>query len=342
MLYATTRSKSETYTAYRALHEDLAPDGGAFVPFKMPKFTLQQLDQMSGQSFGETMAQILNIFFSARLTGWDIDCCIGKSAVKISAMSRRVILAELWNNPHGDFAYTIDILYQKLCGDTPEGKPTQWAKIAIYIAVLFAALLPLRNQGMRTVDICVNSGDFLVPMAAWYARNMGLPLGTIICSCNENSTAWDFLHRGELNTGAATVHTTMKALDVSHPAGLERLIFATLGFDENRKYLETAARRGVYQIRPDMVEQVSAGMFVSVVGKDRVVPLISSVYRSNDFVLDPYTAISYGGLQDYRAKTGESHPTVLLWQHSPMRFLDMVQNATGLAELDIEEKLNRN
>ena len=88
-----------------------------------------------------------------------------------------------------------------------------------------------------------------------------------------------------------------------------------------------------------MVKQLNDGMFVSVVGKDRVDSLISSIYRSNECILDPYTAISYGGLQDYRAKTGESCPTVLLWERSPLRFADEICKATGLSKAKIESIL---
>lgn len=339
MLYATTRSKTESYTAYRVLFQDFAPDGGLFLPFRMPKYDRAQIEKMKDQSFGETVAQVLNLFFSARLTGWDVECCIGKTGAKLSAMSHRVLLAELWDNPRGDFSYMVDSLYEKLCGDSPERKVSNWANIAIRIAFLFAIYGQLQIHGIDRFDAAVNCGDFSAPMAVWYAREMGLPVGTIVCTCNENSTPWDFLHRGELNTAAAVVSTSTKELDVACPGGLERLIFAVLGFEETEKYVHCLERKGVYQIRPDMVQSISNGIFVSVVGKDRVEPMISSVYRSNNRILDPYTAVSYGGLQDYRAKTGESCPTLLLWERSPMQFAKEVQSATGLSKSEIEKQL---
>lgn len=339
MLYATTRSKTDSYTAYRVLFDDCAPDGGRFLPFRIPRYTKEQINKMTEQSFGETIAQVLNVFFSARLTGWDVDCCIGKAGTKLSAMSHRVLIAELWRNPEGDFSYIADRLYEKLCGDAPERGVSDWANIAIRISVLFALHSQLCKLGFEGFDIAVNSGDFSVPMSAWYARQMGLPIGTIVCTCNENSAPWDFLHRGELNTGLPVIHTVTEALDVANPSGLERLIFSALGFEETQKYVQCASRKGNYHIRPDMVKQICDGMFVSVVGKDRVNPMISSVYRSNNYILDPYTAVSYGGLQDYRAKTGESRPTLLLWEKNPMQFADMVANATGLTKAEIEKHL---
>lgn len=338
MLYATTRSKTDTYTAHRVLHEDRSPDGGFYIPFRMPVVSKQQLEQMKTCSFGENVAEILNLFFSAGLTGWDIDCAIGKSAAKMICMSHRVMLIQLWNNPEGDYAYICSQIYNKLNGEQKVCCPTDWAKIAIRIAVLFGiyGIVPADE-----FDISVNSGDFSVPMAVWYARKMGLPIGTIVCACNENSAPWDFLHRGDMNTGLTKVETALTELDIPNPSGLERLVFATLGYDETCKYVETSNRKGVYGLQPYMLQNLNEGMFVSVVGKDRAESVISSVYRSNQCVLDPYTAVSYGSLQDYRAKTGEGNPTVLLWEKSPCNSLPLVTRATGLSLEEIENVLNQ-
>lgn len=339
MLYATTRSKTDTYTSYRTLHEDRAQDGGFFLPFKLPKFDADQIVSFKNHSFGETVAEILNIFFSAGLTGWDVDCTIGKAAAKPIFMSHRVILVQLWNNPACNYQYICEKLFSKLTKD--EGcTPTNWAKIAVRISVLFGIFSQL-SSACNSFDISVASGDFSVPMAAWYARQMGLPIGTIVCACNENNAPWDFIHRGEMNTGITVVHTLTPELDIANPEELERLIFGTLGFEQTAKYVEVSSRKGVYQIRPDMVKDINPGIFVSVVGRERIETVINSVYRSNQCILDPVTAVAYGGLQDYRAKTGESNPTVLLWDNNPVRDYKLVNRATGLNQDEIEKIINQ-
>lgn len=337
MLYATTRSKTDTYTAYRALREDRAPDGGFFVPFRMPVVDIEKIKK---GTFSEAAADVLNLFFSAGISPWDIDCSIGKSAVKILAMPHRVLLAQLWNNPQGEYAYICNKLYEKLCGEKAY-TVTNWAAVAIRISVLFGIYAVVYKMGISSFDLTINTGDFSTPMAAWYAKKMGLPIGTVICACNDNSAAWDFIHRGELNTSMTAVKTLTPELDVSNPYGVERLIYEVFGIEEVRKYLLSTEQKRLYQIRPDMVNTIGQGMFVSVVGKNRVEAVVSSVYRSNQCVLDPYTAVSYGSLQDYRAKTGESCPTVLLWDRNPVHYLPVVQNSTGLNKTEIEKINNQ-
>ena len=55
--------------------------------------------------------------------------------------------------------------------------------------------------------------------------------------------------------------------------------------------------------------------------------------------MDPFTAVCFGSVQDFRAKKGEINPTLLLWDHSPVKYLSMVQRSTGLSKTDIENKL---
>lgn len=330
MLYATTRNKTDTYTPHRTLLDDRAPDGGYFVPFRVPVVDIHKFEN---NSFSETVAEILNLFFSTGISAWDIECLIGKTPVKVITMPHRVVLVQLWNNPNGKYSYLCDKIYKGLCGK--EGMPlTDWAKIVIRISVLFGIYGMLRKNGLENVDITVNTGDFSDPMAAWYARKMGLPIGMIVCACSENGAAWDFIHRGELTTG-------VKVSDFSHPSGVERLIFESFGISEVKKYMESASRKRMYQIRPDMLQVLNQGMFVSVVGKERIAAVISSVYRSNQCVLDPYAALSYGSLQDYRAKTGESCPTILLSENNPMQNYEMVKKATGLYKYELETIINQ-
>lgn len=339
MLLATTRSKTETYTAHRVLHTDTAPDGGFYIPHRMPVLEKSQILRMREQTFSQSVAQILNLFYGTEYTAWDIDCCIGRKAAGMTQGNQKVFLLKLWDNPDGDVSYITGRLYEKLCDGKPEKEITDWARISIRIAILFGSYSMLCQQDISSFDIAVNSGDFSLPMAAWYARFMGLPIGNIICACNENSAPWDFLHRGEMNTGLMVVPTDIPKLDIAAPRGLERLVFATLGFDETQKYADAVAKKDSYRVHPDMLSTLNHKMFVSVAGKGRAESVMTSVYKSTGIILDPYTAVSFGSVQDYRAKKGEINPTLLLWDYSPVNYLPAVQRATGLSKTEIENKL---
>lgn len=334
MLYVSTRNRTEVYTAYRALHENAAPDGGMFVPFQLPKYDHNEIVQLEQRSFGETVAQILNLFFASQLNGWDVDFCIGRLPIKLTTISRRTILAELWHNPKSTYAYAEQNLYTEIAGVT--AAPTNWACVAIRIAMLFGLYGVLLRSGTEKIDIAVTASDFTVPMSAWYARKMGLPVETIVCSSSESGSIWDFIHKGELNTGATANKLDWQAAD---PTGLERLIFETFGPEAVADYIQVREKGGIYRIAAEEEGLLNHQLYASVVGAKRADSVISSTFHTRGYILDPYTAMSYASLQDYRAQRGENNTTVFLADNSPLAYAGHVSNAIGIPEKDLPERL---
>lgn len=317
MLYISSASKTDSYTAFRTLSTDCAPDGGVYMPYRLPSLETSLIEQMCSRSFGENVADILNLFFSAGLTAWDVECCAGRTPVRLAQMSHRLVTAECFHNPLGSYSYLESNLYARLSGDKVK-KPTTWARIAIRIAVMFAVHGLLPEEVRASYDVAVSTGDFSMPMAAWYCRKMGLPIRTVICCCNDNSAAWDLIRRGEFNAGAAAVNTGMPELDYACPIQAEQLIYHTLGFDHTKRYRQTCAKRGIFHLDEESLTALSAGLSASVVGRDRVGATMRSVYRTNSYLISQRTAIAYGGLQDYRSRSGESRFTLILAEDSPM------------------------
>lgn len=338
MLYVTTRSNRDVYTAPRTLADDRGPDGGLYVPFRMPVLEDNQLNKLGKQSFGQWMADILNLFFSVRLTGWDVDFCIGRNSCKVNSMNYRLFIAEVWNNQEWDFQWTV----KQLCKRLECENVSDWARMAIRVGALFGVFSELRRcdcwDGRQPLDVAVPAGDFSAPMAAWYARHMGLPVGTIICACNENSNPWDLLNYGQMHTDSAVINTLTPEGDHGVPTDLERLICAVLGHDEALRYSAVNRSGRMYNLDTESAELIRKGMFAAVVGSKRMQSIIPSVAKTNNFLLDPYAALAYGGLQDFRAKTGEVRPTLIMMEKSPSRSVDVVAKAMGMPVRQLKEQ----
>lgn len=335
MLYVTTRNKVDTYTSHNALCNDRSPDGGMYVPFRLPRMSEEEISGLKDKGFGLCVAEILNLFFSARLEALDVDFCVGRSPVKLVSMSHKILIAETWHNPDWDFARMVRNLtsrIQDVAGNS--APPSNWAWIAIRIAVLFGLFGEmLRNQYLehgQQMDVAVTAGDFTAPMAVWYARRMGLPIRTVVCGCNDNGTTWDLLHHGELHTGG----------DV--PPDLERLIFGTLGAGETQQYCQICDRRGIYTPAEEQLEKLRSGMFAAVVSKKRMESVIHSMYRTNTYLLGPDSALAYGGLQDYRASSGETRPALILTERGPACSADTVANAMGITIQELRDRMDLN
>lgn len=331
MLYVTTRNKYDTYTVYRANQSDRGPDGGLYLPFRFPKMEKADLLALAQQTFCQRLAQVLNQFFNARLTAWDVELCCGKNPAALVPISHRILVAETWHNHDLDYAMLEGRLAARICGYEDTGrKPASWVGIAIRIAMLFAIygelLCSEDTRPDALIDIAVASGDFAAPMAAWYAREMGLPIGNIICS-QEDASVWNLLHQGEVRT------------DGQMPENLERLIFAVFGVEETLRYCEICEKGRIYTTRPGTLETLRRGMYATVSSQDRVNTLIPSVCRMAGYIMGPWTALAYSGLQDYRANTGENRLALLLSDRSPVRDSKTVAACMEMTERELREKL---
>lgn len=345
MLYVTTRGKTDVYTAYRTLGQNRGEDGGFFVPFQMPHLEREQIEELKEKTFGQTVADILNLFFKARLDGWDVDFCIGRYPTKLVAMSHRIIFAEVWHNPDLDFSRLVRNLTSRIRStEDTVGAPTNWAWIAVRIAVLFGIFGELMRfnavDAEHPVDIAVPSGDFSAPMAVWYARSMGLPISNIICGCNDNGGIWDLLHHGEIHTDAVAEKTLTPAGDYAVPADLERLIYGTLGQEETGRFLEACAAGQTYYPPEPLFEEFRRGLYAGVVSNDRMESIIRSFYNTNTYMMDPYSALAYCSLQDYRTRYSETRTALVLCEKSPVHAAPIVARSLGISLEELSDRLN--
>ncbi len=326
MLYVTTRNKFDTYTAFKANQSDRGPDGGLYLPFRMPELTKEQTEAFARQPFCQRVADMVNLFFGTQLTAWDVELYAGKNPVKLVPMSHRILVAETWRNYDQDYARFANRLAARICGDSDNiRKATSWVGIAIRIAMLFSIFAELPLTG-TTLDIALATEDFSAPMAAWYAREMGLPIGKIICG-HDHPCVWNLLHQGEVRA------------DKNIPENMERLIAATLGVEENLRFCEIQEKGRMYATRLGMLEQLSKGMYATVSSLDRINGLILSVYRMAGYVMGPQTALAYSGLQDYRARTGETRTALLLADRSPAEDITTVSESMEMSEYRLREIL---
>lgn len=337
MLYVTTRSATDTYTSHRALTSDVAPDGGCFVPFKMPAFSPQDIKNLKDKPYNQIIADVLNMFFSTGITMWDVDFVIGKQPAKLFSMNHRIIVAELWHNLGDSFDYVVEQLYKKLLMD--HEKMTQigdWAQTAIRIAVLFAVYGQLTQEGRlengAELDVAVSAKGFMMPMVCRYAKEIGLPVKTVICACDDSSNVWDLIHRGTFS--ASGVAKSLKL-------GVEKLVHAALGVTDACAFSDTCSNEKIFTVNADSQTALSEGFFCAVVGSGRAASSINSVYRSNGYIADPQTACCFGALQDYRSGQAGSRTTLFLAERTPLDFLIEITGATGISYEELTKNINR-
>ena len=332
MLYVTTRNEREQFPALRTLGQNRGPDGGFYVPFRMDPLSREEIESLKVKNFGGSVAFAMEKLFFPKLDGVELDFALGRAPVKVVTMSHRIAVAEMWHNIHWSFDWIVRELTQRLRTEQQLTEPvTEWAAVAARIAVLFGIFGQLLQSGdavmEQGIDVAAVSGGFTMPMAAWYAREMGLPIGNVICAGDQSGT-WDLLHRGEVRLGQPL------------PEGMERLIHGRLGAAEVQRYLTVCDRSGIYTPTEEQVETLRQGMYAAVVSNRRVARTIANVYRTNRYLLGAETAVAYAGLQDYRATAGEGRLALIMAEHRPAESLETVAAAVGIEPHVLKSRLD--
>ena len=335
MLYVTTRNHQDTFTTNHVLTQNRGTDGGLFVPLNFPKISAQEWKKLSEMSFGQCIAEILNLFFSTKLTSWDVDFSIGRYPARLELLGHRIFMAETWHNPAWQYQRIENNLMELLASEVD--LPGNWVSIAIRMAVLAGILGHSELSEMIPVDIAVVAGDFTLPISAWYLRKMGFPIGNIICCCNENNQFWDLLCNGQMKTDVLSIATIVPEADVTMPVNLERFISGCSDITETERYLACGRTGNAYFVSDTMLQQLRQELHVSVVSSIRIETTIPNVYKTHDYVLSPASALAYSGLLDYRAKTGITRNAIVICDQSPECDAQTVASAMDISLAQLQK-----
>ena len=346
MLYVTTRIKQDAFTASRALSENRGPGGGFFVPMKLPRLDDAVISGLGEKSFSRNVADVINLFFATKLDSWAVEFSIGRYPVKLVNVTGRTVIAETWHNPAWRFTRLVNGVEKAIRqSDQIHLVPSDWLVIAARIAVLFGIFGQLmQNHSVsadRPMDVAVPSGNFSMAAAAWYAREMGLPIANVVVCCNENAGVWNLLSKGELRTDAVAVATDTPDCDYTVPPDLERLVFATLGHEQTQRFCESVRLGRTYYLEPHQTAVLRKGIHAAVVSQRRLRSSVPNLYRTCGYLADPYTALAYSGLMDYRAREGESRPALILSDDSPVFYQDFLSHCMGISNEELQLRLEK-
>ena len=340
MLYVSTRNSQESHTARKALVDARAVDGGFYVPVSG---NTALAEGIAGRRFCDNVARMMNHLFQARMTEHDVRLAAGRNPVRISALANRILMAELWHNLENDYACLVKNLARHVCTDASV-QSGSWTKVGIGISILTGIFGELMGKGLasgdKKVDISLVSGDFTLAMAAWYARSLGLPIGNIVCCCNENNAVWNLFTHGALRTDGISIPTLTPEADVCIPESLERLIHECGGATEVERFVECVRKGETYYPNDALLMKLRKGTYISVVNTPRMMDIIPNAYTTHNYVLSPYSALAYGGLLDYRAVSGESRRSLILAEKSPVTDNVTVSKALGISQEALEKVLN--
>ena len=213
-----------------------------------------------------------------------------------------------------------------------------WGRVLPQIVYYISAYCDLvRDEKIQLgdpINVCVPTGNFGNILAAYYAKDMGVPINKLICASNSNNVLTDFLRTGVYDRNRTFYNTMSPSMDILISSNLERLLYAITGEDQQvREYMDELNRNGRYEVSERVKEKIQL-LFVGYCCDDTVTQkVISTIYRSFDYLIDPHTAVGFSALTQYREETGDMTPTVVASTASPFKFCDNVLGALGETNL---------
>ena len=222
-----------------------------------------------------------------------------------------------------------------------------WGRILPQVVYYISAYCDLLEAGKIAlgdkVNYCVPTGNFGNILACWFAKQMGLPVGKLLCASNSNNVLTEFIRTGVYDKNR-TFYTTMSpSMDILVSSNLERLLFFLSDGDDKAvaDYMRQLNTAGTYTVSDDLKARLQAEFYGGFCDEAETARIIRAVWEKNGYLIDPHTAVAYGVLCEYREKTGDKTPAVFVSTASPFKFCaDVLQSlgqkkvAPGLDALD--------
>ena len=187
------------------------------------------------------------------------------------------------------------------------------------------------------INIVVPTGNFGNILAAYYSREMGLPIGKFICASNENNILSDFFNKGEYDKRRELILTESPSMDILVSSNLERLLFeaSNRNCEEIKFLMQDLNKKGIYTISESIKENLK-DFYGNFAKQEEVYKAIKELYEEKGYLVDTHTAVAYVVLNKYIDETKDTTPYLIASTANPYKFPRSILKALNMED----EKLN--
>ncbi len=223
-----------------------------------------------------------------------------------------------------------------------------WGRLAPQIVYYFSAYCDLVKDGKINcgdkINVVVPTGNFGNILAAYYAKEMGLPVKKLICASNSNSVLTEFLTTGTYDRNRKFYTTISPSMDILISSNLERLLYSLAGSEKVKEWMKLLSTEGKYTVDGETLAKIKELFAAGCCDDDKTKATIAKIYNENGYLCDTHTGVAVAVYEDYVASTGDDIPTVIASTASPFKFskavLEAVEGkASDLNEFDMVTKL---
>ena len=210
-----------------------------------------------------------------------------------------------------------------------------WGRLAPQIIYYISSYAQLVKNGDinfgEKLNVVVPTGNFGNILAAFYAKEMGVPIGKLICASNANNVLTDFIKTGVYDRNREFHQTVSPSMDILISSNLERLLYHLSGENDKliSQWFDSLKKNGRYEVSSDVKERLSESFYGGFCDDNATKQTIKAVFDKFGYLIDTHTAVAYKVYEDYKACTGDESVTLIASTANPYKFSPAVLEALG-------------
>lgn len=208
-----------------------------------------------------------------------------------------------------------------------------WGRLAPQIVYYVSAYCDMVNSGSvkfgEKINVVVPTGNFGNILAAYFAKEMGLPINKLICASNANNVLTDFIEDGVYDKNRDFYTTVSPSMDILISSNLERLLYILCGRDDKtiNEWFSQLKSEGKYTVSEDVKAKINELFSAGCCDDNATKATISETYKKYNYLADTHTAVAINVCNAYMEKTGDLTPVVVASTASPFKFSKAVLSA---------------
>ncbi len=208
-----------------------------------------------------------------------------------------------------------------------------WGRLLPQIVYYVSAYCDMVNMGKvelgDKINIVVPTGNFGNILAAYYAREMGIPVNKFICASNSNNVLTDFINTGVYDKNRDFYTTISPSMDILVSSNLERLLYKLSDNNDEvvRDLMNKLKTDGVYEVTPEIKTKIQDDFYGGFSDEATTKATIKNLFDAKSYLCDTHTSVAISVYDEYVDNTGDKTPAVIASTASPYKFSKSVLDA---------------
>ncbi|MBQ8848896.1 MAG: threonine synthase [Clostridia bacterium] len=199
-----------------------------------------------------------------------------------------------------------------------------WGRLAPQIVYYVSAYCDLLNakeiEYGETVNVCVPTGNFGNILAAFIAKNMGVPLNKFVCASNANNVLTDFLETGTYDRNRKFHLTMSPSMDILISSNLERLLYFSSDADTTAEYMAELSHNGKYTVSDAIKAKISENFCGYFADEEETSATIRKYFNEYEYLADTHTSVALACAEKFITKNGDGKKMIVASTASPYKF----------------------